>query len=226
MCSPVLLLDSEGNRLYTRYYQPPAFNNVEAGAVPPGLAPWMRNPYQTHKQQRTLEKAVLDKARRASGDMLQYDSNLVLFKASYDTYLFVIAPERENELMMQSFLTSLFDALEVILQSQVDRHTVLENLDVVTLAIDETVDDGIILETDSTAIAGRVTRPRAETIEVQINEQSALRLTSAQECIFVVQGAVCHAAYAALRSGSVACRSVETSVCARAGRERGGMQIT
>ena len=65
--SPVLLLDSEGNRLYAKYYQPPAFNSVEAGVVPPGLAAWMRNPYQTFKQQRTLERALWDKARRASG---------------------------------------------------------------------------------------------------------------------------------------------------------------
>lgn len=49
---------------------------------------------------------------------------------------------------------------------------------------------GIILETDSTAIAGRVTRPRAETVEVQINEQSAFTLTSNQERLLVVQGAV------------------------------------
>ena len=48
------------------------------------------------------------------GDMLQYESNLVLFKASYDVYLFVLAPDRENELMMQSFLSSLYDSLDVI----------------------------------------------------------------------------------------------------------------
>lgn len=76
------------------------------------------------------------------GDMLQYESNLVLFKASYDVYLFVLAPDRENELMMQSFLSSLYDSLDVILQSQVDRRTILDNLDLVTLTVDESVDDG------------------------------------------------------------------------------------
>ena len=76
------------------------------------------------------------------GDILQYESNLVLFKASYDVYLFVLAPDRENELMMQSFLSSLYDSLDVILQSQVDRRTILDNLDLVTLTVDESVDDG------------------------------------------------------------------------------------
>ena len=66
----------------------------------------------------------------------------MLFKASYDVYLFVLAPDRENELMMQSFLSSLYDSLDVILQSQVDRRTILDNLDLVTLTVDESVDDG------------------------------------------------------------------------------------
>ncbi len=47
-----------------------------------------------------------------------------------------------------------------------------KNLDLVTLALDETVDDGIILETDSTTIASRVSRPRPDVNEIQINEQS------------------------------------------------------
>ena len=56
---------------------------------------------------------------------------------------------------------------------------------------------GIILETDSTAIAGRVTRPRAETVEVQINEQSAFTLTSNQERLLVVQGCLLYTSDAA-----------------------------
>ena len=82
--------------------------------------------------------------------------------------------------MIHSFLQSLYDTLTILLQSQMDKRTVLDNLDLVTIAIDESVDDGcvgatdrsIILETDSAAIANRVTRTRPDTIEVQLNEQS------------------------------------------------------
>lgn len=79
------------------------------------------------------------------GDLFQFDNNLVLFKSSYDVYLFVIAPERENELMIHSFLQSLYDTLTVLLQSQIDKRTILDNLDLVTIAIDESVDDGYVL---------------------------------------------------------------------------------
>ena len=143
----VLLLDSEGNRVLAKYYQPPQENGSEA--PPPVQTPGLgaltaKNPYQTAKEQRALEHAVWDKARRASGDLFQYDGNLVLFKSTYDVFLVVIAPERENELMMHSFLTSLYETLSVLLQSQIDKRTILDNLDLVTLAIDESVDDGYV----------------------------------------------------------------------------------
>ncbi|WFD07450.1 iqgap- protein [Malassezia vespertilionis] len=179
----VLILDADGSRVYAKYFQPPqetlqengAANAAFAQTLPPGLAPLIaKNPYQTLKEQHALEHAVWEKARRASGDLFQYDNNLVLFKASYDIYVVVIAPERENELMMHSFLGSLHDALNVLLQGQIDKRTVLDNLDLVTLAIDECVDDGIILETDSAAITNRVTRPRADATEVQITEQTLM----------------------------------------------------
>lgn len=40
-----------------------------------------------------------------------------------------------------------------------DKRTMLENYDIVSLAVDEIVDDGIILETDPATIASRVSRP-------------------------------------------------------------------
>jgi hypothetical protein len=38
----------------------------------------------------------------------------------------------------------------------------LENLDLIMLALDETIDNGIILEADASAIASRVTRRDAQ----------------------------------------------------------------
>ena len=178
----VVLLDAEGHRLFAKYFEPLAAKDAPAPpTMPAGLAPLVaRNPFPTLKQQQKFEQSIWDKARRASGDLFQYEGHLVMFKASYDVYLFVIAPDRENELMIHSFLQSLYDTLTILLQSQVDKRTVLDNLDLVTIAIDESVDDGcvratdrsIILETDSAAIANRVTRTRPDTIEVQLNEQS------------------------------------------------------
>lgn len=44
------------------------------------------------------------------------------------------------------------------LRQSVDKRTIVENYDLVALAIDEIVDDGIVLETDPTIIVQRVSR--------------------------------------------------------------------
>lgn len=44
-------------------------------------------------------------------------------------------------------------------RSTTDKRTILENFDIVSLAIDEIADDGVILETDPATIASRVSKP-------------------------------------------------------------------
>lgn len=66
-----------------------------------------------------------------------------MFKPSLDCILYVVGPSSENELMLSGLLSSLYESITLLLQSgQMDKRAVLENLDLVSLAVDETVDDG------------------------------------------------------------------------------------
>lgn len=48
--------------------------------------------------------------------------------------------------MLSGLLSSLFDSITLLLHSgQMDKRAILENLDLVSLAVDETVDDGCVL---------------------------------------------------------------------------------
>ena len=102
--------------------------------------------------------------------------------------------------MLNAALVAFSDAVHLLLRNQVEKRGVLENLDLVLLCLDETIDDGcvrscclspfcsyvageilthiccnsIIVETDSTTIASRVSRPKADTTEIVINEQTIL----------------------------------------------------
>lgn len=58
-------------------------------------------------------------------------------------------------LCVRHSLTRLFN------RGATDKRTIIENYDLVTLAIDEIIDDGIILETDPVLIASRVSRAPA-----------------------------------------------------------------
>ncbi|KAJ1876895.1 Golgi-to-ER vesicle coat component [Coemansia sp. S17] len=63
------------------------------------------------------------------------------------------------------------------LRHSVDKRNILDNLDMVVLALDEAVDDGIALETDPNVIASNVSKRGVDTIDVSLsslNEQVLL----------------------------------------------------
>lgn len=68
--------------------------------------------------------------------------------------------------------------LTVRRRNSTDKRTIIENYDLVSLAIDEIVDDGIILETDPVIISSRVSRPPAQDIasvrNIDLSEQGLL----------------------------------------------------
>lgn len=66
----------------------------------------------------------------------------------------------------------------LVSRNSTDKRTVIENYDLVSLAIDEIVDDGIILETDPVVVASRVSKPPAQDVinvkEIDLSEQGLL----------------------------------------------------
>ncbi|GAA5848718.1 hypothetical protein JCM5353_001390 [Sporobolomyces roseus] len=169
----VLILDSDSNRLVAKYYQP-LHKDPKATTTP--------TPYSTLKEQRAFESGLWEKTRKLNGDILLYDNHLVLYKSSLDLTFYLVAPQLENEIMLQSVLSAFYDAVAMLLRHQVEKRSILENLDLVVLALDETIDNGIILETDSVAIASRVSRPKPDAgvqlSDITLNEQTIMQAFS------------------------------------------------
>ncbi len=64
-------------------------------------------------------------------------------------------------------------------RQSVDKRTIIENYDLVSLAIDEIVDDGIILETDPTIIVQRVSKAPTQDVpmgRIDLSEQGVNNL--------------------------------------------------
>lgn len=149
-----LILDSNGSRLYAKYYtpeQPTASNASSAGASIPIMSPL---------QQLEFEKNVFSKVYKQNQDIILYDNHLITYKQSNDIILILVALAHENESMVYSLTNNLIEALNILLDNTLDEATVLEKYDLVSLCIDETIDDGIILEIDPAIIVSRVTNPR------------------------------------------------------------------
>ncbi|CAD6565900.1 MAG: Golgi-to-ER vesicle coat component [Tremellales sp. Tagirdzhanova-0007] len=174
----LLILDTDGQRVLAKYYAPPHQTAPATGTVSelgagPG-APGMTG-LTSLKEQKAFEKSVSEKIRRGGGEIHPLPPHLILTRTSTDLNFVLVGPLlTSNELMLQMTLTAFHDAVSLLLRGQMEKRTVLEGLDLVLLAADETVDDGIILETDAAAIAARVSRPKADTTDIVINEQTIM----------------------------------------------------
>lgn len=121
-----------------------------------------------------------------------------------DVMLYVVGAADENEILLYNTVLALRDSLHLLFKSvvfqcatgnrgswlgiirltfrirqSVDKRTIVENYDLVSLAIDEIVDDGIILETDPTIIVQRVSRAPTQDVplgRIDFSEQGVNNL--------------------------------------------------
>lgn len=84
-------------------------------------------------------------------------TSICLTKAATDLTFHLVGPTTENELMLHAALSAFYDAVNLLLKGIIEKRTVLENLDLVLLALDETVDDGYV----PLPLRLRVARPTA-----------------------------------------------------------------
>jgi hypothetical protein len=84
------------------------------------------------------------------------DNVVLVYKVINDLIFYVAGTSSENELILQAVLQALDETLSNLLKNQVSKKSVVENLDLLLLSIDEIVDDGLVLETDSQIVVGRV----------------------------------------------------------------------
>ncbi|WWC69126.1 uncharacterized protein I206_103062 [Kwoniella pini CBS 10737] len=174
----LLILDADGQRVLAKYYNPPHQNTPGSGiasdlGVGPG-GPGMGG-LTSLKEQKAFEKSVFEKIRRGGGEIHPLPPHLIITRTIVDLNFIIVGPlSTSNELMLNQTLSAFSDAVHLLLRGQIEKRNVLEGLDLVLLAADETVDDGIILETDAAAIAARVSRPKADSTDIVINEQTLL----------------------------------------------------
>mmetsp|Transcript_38684 Transcript_38684/g.61982 ORF Transcript_38684/g.61982 Transcript_38684/m.61982 type:complete len:178 (-) Transcript_38684:268-801(-) len=160
----VLLLDADGKRIAVKYFD-------EATT--------------TVASQMAYERAIFAKTSRTNArgeaEIALLDKHLVVYKFVSDLHFYVTGGVDENEIILATVLTGFFDAVGLLLRGVLEKRTVLENLDLVLLTLDELIDGGIILETDASIIANRVSMRGADG-DTPLAEQSFTQaLASAKE---------------------------------------------
>ncbi|KAF2436241.1 vesicle coat component [Tothia fuscella] len=172
----LILSTDDASRIYAKYYQAPhlPLNTPAHSTSFPGASP-----YQTLKEQKAFEKGLHEKTIKTNGDVILYDNRVVVYKSDGDVMLYVVGNADENEILLFQAILALRDSLTILLKNSVDKRTIIENYDLVCLAIDELCDDGIILETDPVTIVTRVSKPPAQDMAnvkgIDLSEEGLLR---------------------------------------------------
>ena len=143
MCTvkAILILDGDGQRLVCKYYD---------------------DHFASVKEQRAFEKTLFAKTCKANAEIIMIDTLTILYRSHVDLYFYVVGDSTENEVMLASVLNCLYDSISQILRKSVEKKYLLESLDLAFLALDEICDDGILLETDASQIAHRVSRKESD----------------------------------------------------------------
>ncbi|CAI0424482.1 unnamed protein product [Linum tenue] len=136
----ILVLDSEGKRVAVKYYSD--------------------EDWPTNGAKEAFEKTVFTKTHktnaRTEAEVTMIDSYVIVYKFVEDLHFFVTGGEDQNELILASVLQGFFDAVGILLRGNVEKSEVLENLDLILLCLDETIDGGVPLQTDAAVLANKV----------------------------------------------------------------------
>lgn len=138
------ILDNDGKRILAKYYD--------------------KNVFPTSKEQKAFEKNLFNKTHRANAEIIMLDGLTCVYKSNVDLFFYVMGSSHENEvsiilniiinfvvhkiililfqLILMSVLNCLYDSVSQILRKNVEKRAVLDNLDIVMLAMDEICDGG------------------------------------------------------------------------------------
>uniref|UniRef100_A0A3B5BKF9 Coatomer subunit zeta n=1 Tax=Stegastes partitus TaxID=144197 RepID=A0A3B5BKF9_9TELE len=132
----VFILDNDGNRLLSKYYDPEL--------------------YPSMKEQKNFERNVFNKTHKADNEIAFLEGMTIVYKSSIDLFFYVVGSAQENELMLMSVLNCMFESLSHILRKNVERRCLLDNMEGVFLVVDEIIDGGVILESDPQQVLQKV----------------------------------------------------------------------
>ncbi|KAI0125678.1 clathrin adaptor complex small chain [Xylariales sp. AK1849] len=171
----IILSADDGSRIFTKYYSSPH----QAPTATAGATISNSGPYPDVKSQKTFEKGLLDKTAKQTGDIILYDNRIVLYKLESDVMIYIVGSIDENEVLLYQAILAIRDSLHLLFKQSVDKRTLIEHYDLVALAVDEIVDDGIILETDPTIIVQRVSKAPTQDVNlsrIDLSEQGVNNL--------------------------------------------------
>jgi coatomer subunit zeta len=141
----VLVQDNEGGRIVAKYFDKVGLGDKVAQAE-----------FEKKLFKKTAGRGAAGAARGPEADVAVIDGYTAVYRFGGDVTFIVAGDSEENELILVAVLDALVDSLSSLLKGMVEKRTVLHQLELLVLAIDELVEGGIPFELDAEAIEARV----------------------------------------------------------------------
>ena len=140
--SAIIITDADGERLVSKFWSPSDF---------PDAAAELDFEKRLHKKVKAAGQGA-----RADAEVLMLESFTVVFKSGPDVTFAVVGPGEENDLMLVGVLDALWDTMALLLKGAVEKRTILAQLELLLLTLDELVEGGVPFELDPHTIEARV----------------------------------------------------------------------
>eukprot|EP01111_Echinosteliopsis_oligospora_P017551 TRINITY_DN764_c0_g1_i1.p1 TRINITY_DN764_c0_g1~~TRINITY_DN764_c0_g1_i1.p1 ORF type:complete len:170 (+),score=38.62 TRINITY_DN764_c0_g1_i1:125-634(+) len=131
----VIVLDSDGARVLSRFYS---------------------KDFSTVSEQKAFEKNIFEKTDRKNGEIILLDGLIIIFRSIGDVIFYIVGGMKENEVILMTVIDAMIETLNNLLKNGIDKISLLQNFDVLSILVDELIDGGIIFETDPVVLGQRV----------------------------------------------------------------------
>ena len=142
----VVVLDNEGKRIIAKYYN-----------APRGL--------ETNHNQKNFERQIFIKSNKQGNsakvnmyenDIMTIDNYTAVFRCYTDMTIYILGDRDDNELVLAMVLDTIHECFDKVFKHSIERKSLINNMTAVILVIDELIDQGIIMATDSATILKRI----------------------------------------------------------------------
>uniref|UniRef100_A0A8C0G4C3 Coatomer subunit zeta n=1 Tax=Chelonoidis abingdonii TaxID=106734 RepID=A0A8C0G4C3_CHEAB len=132
----IFILDNDGQRLLAKYYD---------------------DTFPSTKEQKTFERSVFNKTHKTDSEIAFLEGLTIVYKSSIDLFFYVVGSSQENEVTPWGLASqTLTSSCCLALRKNVEKRSLLDNLDGAFLVVDEIVDGGVILESDPQQVIQKV----------------------------------------------------------------------
>ncbi|OBA25947.1 snare-like protein [Hanseniaspora valbyensis NRRL Y-1626] len=194
--SSFLILNEKGKRVFNKYYTNPfvKYEEYEKSKEDPQYTSTKYLDLDislSKKKQIEFEKLIFKKINEAYGsnsnttkdiELLVNDNKVSIFQRINDlTFVLTSTSPSEdvNEILLQLSFEGIIKSLDLLLDGGIDLQSLNNNFDLLSLVVDESIDDGVVLQYDENAIINRITLMTEDEGQINLNNIAEKGLKSA-----------------------------------------------